>query len=431
MWKLLAVFCIVFIGEEALARPKIQEQQTDNPLRYPVLVEAISDFSRRLMTEMTQLNSDVNIVMSPLSISSVMGMLWLGAGGETRREIEQTCRFGDDTGRLFKYINYQAFSSPIGLREKGKADVMLANALFYEKSEKLKSEFMNNALEYHQADILGLNFKFSPEKSLKTINQWVHNKTRGVIKQLLSSNDVSVTTRAVLTNAIYFSGSWRYPFHTSATILDNFTTLSGNRVKVPTMHQEVRLRYMKKCQSSSGDLSAFGQICTRAEQPNVIEIPYANGKYVMIILVPNDDFSFKDIEENLENEYDSWRRGVVSGLIELCLPKFQMNFQSDLELSLRRLGITAAFQWSRANFENLSEDRLSFSKFIHKAAVVVDEKGTKAAASSASIAILRKASDLAYFKIDRSFLFFVEDTSTRAQLFAGRIIDPTKSNNVL
>jgi serpin B len=62
---------------------------------------------------------------------------------------------------------------------------------------------------------------------------------------------------------------------------------------------------------------------------------------------------------------------------------------------------------------------------VHQATIVVDERGTEAAAGS-GVVVGRKASSSADLTVDRPFLFFIRHEATGAILFQGRVLDPTR-----
>ncbi len=64
---------------------------------------------------------------------------------------------------------------------------------------------------------------------------------------------------------------------------------------------------------------------------------------------------------------------------------------------------------------------------IHQAFIAVDEKGTEAAAATgvvmrATAAPLKQVE----LRIDRPFLFVIQDDETSTILFMGRVADPTR-----
>lgn len=55
----------------------------------------------------------------------------------------------------------------------------------------------------------------------------------------------------------------------------------------------------------------------------------------------------------------------------------------------------------------------------------MDETGTLATSVSGVIGIIRSTFTGVHFKVDKPFLFIIEDLETGAWLFTGRIVDPT------
>src|SRR5256885_744125 len=76
------------------------------------------------------------------------------------------------------------------------------------------------------------------------INQWVEKQTADKIKDLIKQGDVTGQTRLVLTNAIYFKGSWATPFKKELTRDEPFHLGSSDKtVTVPMMHRSGAYQY--------------------------------------------------------------------------------------------------------------------------------------------------------------------------------------------
>lgn len=67
------------------------------------------------------------------------------------------------------------------------------------------------------------------------INDWVENKTNNKIKDLIPQGSLDPSSRLVITNAIYFNGTWDKKFDKSLTKDDDFKLNNGESVKVPMM----------------------------------------------------------------------------------------------------------------------------------------------------------------------------------------------------
>ena len=81
-----------------------------------------------------------------------------------------------------------------------------------------------------------------------------------------------------------------------------------------------------------------------------------------------------------------------------------------------------------ADFSGMTtEEPLEIADVIHQAFIAVDEKGTEAAAATA---VVMRATGLpagsVTLRVDRPFLYAIQDDATGAVLFMGRVSDPTK-----
>ncbi|MGU1914727.1 serpin family protein, partial [Pseudomonas aeruginosa] len=103
--------------------------------------------------------------------------------------------------------------------------------------------------------------------------------------------------------------------------------------------------------------------------------------------------------------------------------KFSISADASLDSTLKEMGITDAFADS-ADFSGMSDEvMLRVSKVSHKAVLSVDETGTEAAAST-TIEVMPMSMPET-LKVDRPFLVFILEHSTRSILFMGKINNPT------
>ncbi len=77
------------------------------------------------------------------------------------------------------------------------------------------------------------DFTGNPEAMRGKINLWVEDQTHQKIKDLLPSGSVVKTTALVLTNAIYFKGTWQTPFNKASTTDQEFQLGNSKTVTVP------------------------------------------------------------------------------------------------------------------------------------------------------------------------------------------------------
>ena len=216
-----------------------------------------------------------------------------------------------------------------------------------------------------------------------------------------------------MTNAIYFKGSWLHPFAAAATdVAGAFTTLGGRPVIAPLMSQSESFRHH--------DGGAF----------QVLELPYQGNRRAMLVVLPKTVDGLAALEAGLTPQaLADWSRGLRTRRVNLKLPRFKLEEAFQLSDSLRALGMTDAFDPSRADFSGMTGRRdRSISAVIHKAFVDVNEVGTEAAAATA-VSMTRSAmmrpEPPVEFKADHPFLFLIRDQATGAVLFIGRVATPT------
>jgi serpin B len=80
----------------------------------------------------------------------------------------------------------------------------LANRLYAQKAYELQQEYVKLVQNSFKADIKLEDFVHESAKVVQTINVWVEEQTNKLIRNLLSSNDVTPDTRLIIVNCIYF-----------------------------------------------------------------------------------------------------------------------------------------------------------------------------------------------------------------------------------
>ncbi len=246
------------------------------------------------------------------------------------------------------------------------------------------------------------------EEARRAINEWVADRTRERVPELVPAGVLNELTRLVLTNAIYLKAPWQHPFADGATEAAPFDRLDGSAVTAQLMSVSARLRY--------------------ANGPGyeAVELPYVGGGLAMIVLVPERG-AFGSVEAGL----DAALLGeVIDGLgeaqVRLRLPRFEFRTQAALKPALSELGMPIAFS-EQADFSAMSPSGadLLIQEVLHEAFISVDEEGTEAAAATAVIAGVTSAPQLSVeLTVDRPFLFFIRDRESGATLFMGRVLDP-------
>ncbi|XP_005398965.1 PREDICTED: serpin B6 [Chinchilla lanigera] len=375
------------------------------------LLEANGTFAISLLKILGE-DSSKNVFLSPMSISSALAMVFLGAKATTAGQMAQALCFnkcGGDGSDV-----HQGFQLLLDEINRTGTNYLLrtANRLFGEKSYQFLSSFKDSCYKFYQAEMEELNFTHAAEESRKHINSWVAKKTEGKITEILSSDALNSSTSLVLVNAIYFKGNWDTQFDKARTRERPFK-VSKNEEK------PVQMMYKK----STFQMTYIGEIFTK-----ILVLPYVNKELNMIIMLPDEHIDLKTVEKEITYEkFVEWTNPdkMDKEEVEVYLPRFKLEEDSDMKDALCRLGMTDAFEEARADFSGMSSKRdLFLSKVVHKSFVEVNEEGTEAAAATAAIMMMRCLHFTPSFCADHPFLFFIQHCKTSAILFCGRVSSP-------
>ena len=361
-------------------------------------------------------NRDGNLFLSPESISTALAMTYAGARGETASEMAKTLHFTLPPDRLHPAMG--ALLSDLNAPHDG-YKLRVANALWAQQGYVFRDEFLNMTKSDYGAGFNTVDFKGATEASRITINEWVQQKTEDKIKDLLSRDAISGSTKLVLTNAIYFKGDWQAQFDKAQTKDEEFHLSSERKVIAPLMHREDRFNYF-----NGGTFQA-------------LEIPYKSTELSMIVFLPNEVSGLPALEASLTAMSMRQWLGQLrpASKVILTVPKFKMTHEFLLGDTLIAMGMPLAFRDGSADFTGMTGDthrRLFISAVIHKAYIDVNEEGTEAAAATA--VVMGGATAMApgfrpqpiVFRADHPFFFVIRDNPSGGILFMGRVTDPTR-----
>ncbi len=354
-----------------------------------------------------------NLVYSPYSISLATAMLYGGAGGETASQISAVLHFTLPPGQFHPAMN--ALSLDLSRRtaqskkidSKSPLELNIANAVWGQRDYPFEPAYLDLLAVNYGAGVRLLDFAAAPDSACQQINDWVDRKTKGKIKDILPPGSLQAYTRMVLANAIYFKAAWQEPFMEENTSAAPFTLLDGSQVQVPTMH------------SYGGIPVRFGS----GDGYQAAALPYKGDLAEMVILLPEQG-RYESFESALDAaRFTTILSGLQSNLVQLSLPKFEFTVDFDLIPVLSALGMPLAFDINRADFSNITRaEQLYVDKALHKAYVLVNERGTEAAA--ATVFKVVPASLPQEMIIDRPFIFIIRDVPTGTILFVGRVLNP-------
>ncbi|XP_059118301.1 serpin B9-like isoform X1 [Peromyscus eremicus] len=372
------------------------------------LSEANGTFAIHLLKMLCESNPSKNVCYSPVSISSALAMVLLGAKGDTAVQMSQA--LGLKTGKDI-HQGFQRLLSNLN-KPNRKYLLRMANRLFAESTCEFLSTFKESCLQFYHSKLEQLSFVKAAEESRKHINMWVSEQTEGKIPELLSGDSVDSKTRLVLVNALYFKGKWQKEFDKERTREMPFKVNQKEKRPVQMMYQKdvFKLAYVEEVQAT------------------MLVMPYDGMELSLMVLLPVDGVDLSKVENNLTFEkLMSWTKPdfMRSTRAEVLLPKFKLQEDYDMKSVFQHLGMVDVFQEGKADLSGMSLERdLCVSKCVHKSVVEVNEEGTEAAASTmANVCCFSSGGD-PRFCADRPFLFFIRHNKTNTLLFCGRFSSP-------
>ena len=353
-----------------------------------------NDFAIDLYRELP--HDDANVFFSPLSIYVAMSMLYEGAGPDAAEQIQNV--FGFDPDLEARYSDTAHTLSSLN-REDPHATLAMANAL-WDASGAIRDEYVDTISNAYLGTVESVSLKDGHER----INEWASDNTNGKIDAVIGPLDPLTTL--VITNAIYFKGTWEKPFDPENTRPRDFDTGSGT---VSTDMMSV--------------IGRFGYADTGSEQ--VLRMPYNGDRLSMLAVLPRDADGIGSLEGRLSaDQVREWQDALHGKRVVVDFPKFETKSKYILNGPLANLGVTDIF-----GFGSLPGIRpnTGVSNISHDGYVNVNEEGTEAAAVT-TISVLTDSipPPPPRFVADHPFIYFIIDDESGTILFMGKVTDPTK-----
>uniref|UniRef100_A0A8C0G4Q1 Serpin B6 n=1 Tax=Chelonoidis abingdonii TaxID=106734 RepID=A0A8C0G4Q1_CHEAB len=379
-------------------------------------------FALNLFKKLSENGNAQNLFFSPLSISSALSMVFLGAKGNTAAQMAKVWPREEDLGvkqrpkrrprRQTEEIHngYQSLISEIN--KPGTNYVLrIANRLYGEKTFKFLATFIDSCQKFYHAELQQLDFSRAAEDSRKHINAWVEEKTEGKIQNLLAQGVVDSMTRLVLVNAIYFKGNWATQFNKDCTFI--------------YYYEDRQSMMSKEAKYNMSYLTDF--------QTKILDLPYVDNETSMIILLPDeiqDNSTGLEQVSHLELTHEKLTEWIHPEMmdyseVEVFLPRFKLEQAYDLKPVLESMGMADAFDSDKVDLSGMSASNdLVLSEVVHKSFVEVNEEGTEAAAATGVILAGCCLQIPPQFTADHPFLFFIRHNKTGNILFYGRFCSP-------
>ena len=369
----------------------------DNP------IQAVStDFD---YTFLKNENNKKNMIYSPLSIEFALKMLQEGANGNTYSQINNA--LGDIKLPVYKNVD---------------KNLSLANGLFIKDEffESMNKNYIDILSNKYNAEVI--EDKFS---NALNMNNWIENKSLGLIRKALDDSMIQPNTKAVLVNTLAIDMEWKTKFDTNNTIGKTFYLNDGSEIIATTMNKE----------TSSDNISFYKGNNVTAITMDLEEYEVQQLEFMAIMPDKNLEDYINDISEEKINEINNNLKKASQSAngVKISIPKFKFDYELGLKEDLKKIGITDAFSQDNADFSKMSNKQLYVSEAIHKANIDFSEEGIKAAAvtafaMTANAAFVDKPEPIE-INIDKPFLAIIRDKNSKKNWFVGTVYNPNLWEN--
>uniref|UniRef100_A0A3B4X280 Serpin peptidase inhibitor, clade E (nexin, plasminogen activator inhibitor type 1), member 3 n=1 Tax=Seriola lalandi dorsalis TaxID=1841481 RepID=A0A3B4X280_SERLL len=341
-------------------------------------------FAVSLYQTLTETENNSNLIVSPVSVSLSLGLLQLGARGNTLAQLEGTLGY-----------NVNAQVQDFLLHSQGDMSntsqgmwLHQTCTLFIQSGVQLLTEFTQHAAAWANTSVVRANFS----QPNHTRNQELSGSGEAQAEALWWGHRLQMA----LVNTVAFRGVWQKLFLFTNTQNLPFTLSDGSTIKVPMMYQATEVSFQFRTASD--------------QRYTVLELPYLGRSLSLQVVLPSERKTpLSSLECQLTaRQLASWDTGLRRTKMDIFLP-FRMQNKFNLRSVLPAMGISDAFNPTAADFTGISEEGLYVSDAFHEVRIEVTEDGTKAAAATM---VLLKRSRAPVFKADRPFLFLLRQVNT-------------------
>jgi serine protease inhibitor len=351
---------------------------------------------------------DANVVLSPSSLASGLGMAYLGAGGGTATAMAGVLHLPATGPALAAEL--QARSAALrGLSGPG-VTVASSDQVWADQGLPPRASYLNAVATGYQAGVAQVPLRTDPDKAAAEIDRSISVTTRGHIPQLLDAASVQ-DLGWVLTDALYLNAAWASPFTVTNTEDGAFRTAAG---------RDVTAKFMR-----GGSFR-----WTESAGWSAVDLPYKGGRLAMVALLPPESAGGCALPSagTLATMTGALAPGggEVTDGTTVGLPKLNLSDKASLEGLLSGLGMGVAFT-TAADFSGLSPEACCIGLVEQAATLQVTETGTVASAGTAVGMVPTSAMARPKVMFDRPYLLLVTDTRTGEPLFLARVADPATS----
>ena len=335
--------------------------------------------------------TDENALVNPLTASMVTAMLTDGAVGDTSAELQNI--YGTDFDNISEYLANYTKSL------ESDTQLTVANSAWVRDNLSAKDEYLNALSQNYGAEIF--KNKAFDNSTIREINQWVSEKTGGVINNSLEDNFFSNISKLFINSSSAFNAVWDNRFIDDLTVKGTFKSADGTEQTVDMMSETLAPVY-------------------DAPNATLFKKDYENKRYTFVAALPHEDITLKDYINSLDTQkFMATLNANAVAAKDVIIPKFSVSSEVDLAGFLNQQGVEKAFDFKTSDFSNIADEDLFVNVAKQNNVFEIDENGTKAASTS----MIEVATGVSNGKLvfDRPFMYMIIDNATELPVYIGTV----------
>ncbi len=365
-------------------------------------VSRSNQFAIELFKEIADVDSYNNTCYSPLTSITGLAMLANTEDGPARKEILEKLGYKSDEQGLADLTDFcRVMMHELPILDK-QTSFLPANSLWLNTGLKAGKAYAATINDIFRAEIFTTDL-FSDE-GMDAINKWCALKTNNLIDRFLSQ---PANCEAALFSALYFNGIWTSPFDKEHTFEGYFDNTIGKESKVMYMNQVLE------------NVSYYADSNLKAAS-----LDYGNGNFRMTFILPKESKSgiMQAVSDFTNADYNNINSLSEKRVLTLSIPRFEARtklYHTDI---YKKLGFKEIFESGLSGILENMKDKLYVKNIIHETVLKVTEDGAEAASVNGNLMVTDSGEDWIEdnkFKLDRPFIYIIEETSTHTILFMG------------
>lgn len=336
-------------------------------------------------------STDENALVNPLTASMATAMLTDGAVGDTSAELQNV--YKTDFANINEYLANYTKSL------ESDTQLTVANSAWVRDNLSAKDEYLNALSQNYNAEIF--KNKAFDNSTISEINQWVSEKTGGIINNSLANDFFSNISKLFINSSSTLNAVWDNRFIDDLTVKGTFKSADGTEQTVDMMSETLAPVY-------------------DAPDATLYKKTYENKRYTFVAALPNEDITLKDYIASLDTKNFMATLDTADVAVkDVIIPKFSVSSEVDLAGFLKQQGVEKAFDFKTSDFSNISDTNLFVNIAKQNNVFEIDGNGTKAASTS----MIEVATGISDGKLvfDRPFMYMIIDNATELPVYIGTV----------